>query len=188
MRLFIILFFICSIAKAQSSKNVYYVPYISNTVVVVDSTSELTSSAAGTPDNEWSGGASVYSSNDTWATATSAGLKESVYNFNIPDLTGKTIVGIKLQIEGSCEATATNVLGIELTYNGGTSWTTSGNTNTYTTITDTYKVYGSSTDLWGHSWIPSELTNANFKVRMTLTSKTQTMYVDHVGKLRIYYY
>lgn len=182
IRLFIILLFCLPVIYGQILYQVAFkhIPY------VIDSTSELTTTGAGTPLNEWTGGAYIYSVNGVYATVNTNGLREDVSVASLPDLTGKTIVGIKFQIMGSCNATGTDVIGVELSWDGGTSWTSTGYTKTYTTITDTYKTFGGPTDLWGHSWTYAEL--LTLKIRQTLISHDQMFYEDHIGKFIIYYH
>jgi hypothetical protein len=54
---------------------------------------------------------------------------------------------------------------VQLSWNGGTSWTTAKTTSTLTTSEATY-ILGSATDTWGRTWTSDNLSNANFRVRV----------------------
>jgi hypothetical protein len=54
---------------------------------------------------------------------------------------------------------------IQLSWDGGNTWTTAKSTPTLTTSEATY-VLGSATDLWGRTWGNGEFSNANFRVRL----------------------
>lgn len=64
---------------------------------------------------------------------------------------------------------------VEVSWNGGTSWSTAQNTSALNTTTTTDKTVGSSsaTSSWGaHSWAYSDFSNSNFRVRLTWTNGT----------------
>jgi hypothetical protein len=54
---------------------------------------------------------------------------------------------------------------VQLSWNGGTSWTTAKQTTTLTTSEATYTL-GGAADTWGRTWTTSNFTNANFRVRI----------------------
>jgi len=55
---------------------------------------------------------------------------------------------------------------------------------------DTYVSYGNSTDLWGLTWAPADINNANFGVAISAikddSNNTRTVYVDHI-RIIVYY-
>jgi hypothetical protein len=54
---------------------------------------------------------------------------------------------------------------VQLSWNGGTSWTSSKTTSTLSTSEVTY-VLGSATNPWGRMWSATNLGNAGFRVRV----------------------
>ena len=54
----------------------------------------------------------------------------------------------------------------ELSWNGGTSWT-AADTDGVETTTEHTGLLGGASDIWGRAWTASELSNANFRVRLT---------------------
>ena len=60
-------------------------------------------------------------------------------------------------------------MSVELSWNGGTTWT-SAKTDATESTTEQSTTLGGSADTWGRSWLVSELSNTNFRVRVTSTS------------------
>jgi hypothetical protein len=85
------------------------------------------------------------------------------YGFSIP---GTTVLGIEVKLDAKADSTSgAPKLCIQLSWNAGTSWTTAKQTGTLTTTEKTYML-GSPSDNWGHTWTLSQLSNANFRVRV----------------------
>src|SRR3989338_5167530 len=57
-------------------------------------------------------------------------------------------------------------LGVDLSWNGGTTWTNEKTQNL--TDTETTHTIGGASDLWsgGHSWTPGDFSNSNFRLRV----------------------
>ena len=103
------------------------------------------------------------------------------YGFSVP--AGSTINGIEVRIDARVSTTSgTAFICVELSWDGGVSWTTAQTTPTLTTSEVTY-VLGSSLDTWGRTWsATAELTNPNFRVRVTdvASDPTQRFKVDWI--------
>jgi hypothetical protein len=70
----------------------------------------------------------------------------------------------------------TTVLCVELSWDGGTSWTTGKSVTLSGTAVATYAL-GSSIDAWGHTWTAAQLSTTNFRVRLTdATSQANKTY------------
>jgi len=76
-------------------------------------------------------------------------------------------------------------IGVELYWNGGATFTTSGK-NTETGVTDVVFTFGGQTDLWGRTWSAADFSNANFSVRITGDSFGTTLQVDAI-QVRVYH-
>jgi len=94
------------------------------------------------------------------------------YNLNVP--TSATVLGLEVQLQARVDSTAgTPVICVQLSFNGGATWTAAQTTTTLSTTrrTDTL---GSATNTWGRTWLPSELSNGNFRVRIINVSSNNT--------------
>ena len=61
--------------------------------------------------------------------------------------------------------TSPDGVGVELSWNGGISYTSAGKTALFNESEETY-ILGASNDTWGRIWSSSELNNANFRLRI----------------------
>jgi len=78
-----------------------------------------------------------------------------------------SVAGIQVRAdEGMANNGGTSQLCIELSWNGGTTWTSPKTVTLATTAITTY-AFGATNDLWGRSWLGSDFSNANFRVRVT---------------------
>jgi hypothetical protein len=86
------------------------------------------------------------------------------YNFSIPS--GATIQGIEVRLDAKVDSPSGSPrMCVQLSWNGGTNWTSARTTAMLTTSEATY-ILGSVTDLWGRTWNSGEFSNANFRVRV----------------------
>jgi hypothetical protein len=76
----------------------------------------------------------------------------------------------------------TTVLCVELSWDGGTSWTTAKSVTLSGTAVATYAL-GSSIDAWGHTWTAAQLSTTNFRVRLTdaTSQNTKTYRLDYLA-------
>ena len=107
----------------------------------------------------------------------------SSYNLPVPT-TATAINGIEVQLIGA--PSTGNQIGqvcIELSGDGGATWTTVGRTIAYSTTTFTTFTLGGPTDLWGKTWLPLMFNDAAFRVRVTDVDNTgnKAFYLDYVG-------
>jgi hypothetical protein len=73
--------------------------------------------------------------------------------------------------------------GVELSWNGGTTWTAVKSLPITSTGISTY-TFGATTDAWGHApWTTTQLNTTNFRVRVTdsATTTTKTFQLDYLG-------
>ena len=133
--------------------------------------------ALGSTFSQWTNATNAFSSNDSSASETTANDKQDYrdFSFNVP--AGNTINGIEVKLEAS-GSTAAGTIGVELSWNSGTSVTSSGKvTNTLSTVDDVYSL-GGATDTWGRSWSASDFSNANFRVRVNANPSSNTINLD----------
>jgi hypothetical protein len=117
-----------------------------------------------------------------------AGDRHQFYDYNFSVASGCSIAGIEVGLDWWLSETLDdNSMSVELSWDGGTSWTASKTDTTETTAEHT-TVLGGAADDWGHAWTASELSNAAFRVRVTsnctdttsFTCNTRDFYLDWV--------
>jgi hypothetical protein len=92
----------------------------------------------------------------------------SNFNFAIPG--GSSIDGIELQLEARTDGGGgAPKMCIQLSWDGGATWTAAQSTTTLASVEATY-LLGGSADLWGRTWAVSDFSNSNFRVRLTNVS------------------
>lgn len=93
--------------------------------------------------------------------------KHRFYNYNISLPGGATILGIEVRLDAFVDAVGGNAPRpcVQLSWNGGATWTAAKQTATLTTGEATY-ILGGPADTWGRAWAPANLSNANFRVRV----------------------
>ncbi|MFN8427553.1 MAG: hypothetical protein U0X87_15005 [Anaerolineales bacterium] len=71
---------------------------------------------------------------------------------------------------------------VQLSWNGGSSWTTAKQTSTLTTSEATYTL-GSAADTWGRAWSLSDFSNGNFRVRVidVASSTSRDFSLDYIS-------
>ena len=85
-----------------------------------------------------------------------------------------SVGGIQVRTDVGLNAfTGTNQVCIQLSWDAGTTWTTSKSV-ALTSATITTYTLGATNDNWGHTWASSELSNANFRVRVIDVSSVTT--------------
>lgn len=107
-------------------------------------------------------------------------------SFGITGVTG-TVDSILIKVEGFVTSTSTrSQFKVELSWDGGTSWTAAKYSTQLQTAVDVHEFGGA--DAWNHTFTPSELSNANFKVRVScdLATSTNDARIDYV-KANVFY-
>ena len=106
----------------------------------------------------------------------------------IPSSPTPTVDGIEIRLDtwaSSSSASQQNC--VELSWDGGTSWTAPKTVILGTS--QATKILGSSADTWGHTWTTSQLSNANFVVRVTdVASNTSTTFHLDAVAANVYYH
>ncbi len=145
-------------------------------------------SATGDDYNQWSSPTSAYTSDNSRAKEDRNAQQQDWYNFDFGLPAGNKINGIEVQVEGHNGLEA-NGVDIELSWDGGSSYTSSGKGAIWPISgSDSIQTFGEAADTWGRTWTDSELSNANFRVK--LNKKGSEDYyefnVDHI-QIKIYH-
>ncbi len=117
-----------------------------------------------------------------------AGDRHRYYDYTISYSASCSFAGLEVRLDWLLDSTAgISSMDVELSWDGGTSWTTA-KTDTTETTTEHTTTLGNSTDNWGHAWTAGELGNANFRLRVTSNSddSTRDFFLDWVP-VTVYY-
>lgn len=117
-----------------------------------------------------------------------AGDRHRYYNYDIAIPDGYTIEGIEVRADWWLDSlVGTSSLQVELSWDGGASWTAQKLDTQETTVEHT-GILGSPSDLWGRAWTEAELSNANFRVRVVSTSNAagRDFFLDWLA-VRVHY-
>jgi type II secretory pathway pseudopilin PulG len=153
-------------------------PVTADTGFVNPTANAAQTTTAGDNDGYGSNPTRGYSDNNSFALDTNSGNgtgtsctgtdkdKHRYYNYGLSVPSGATINGIEVRLDARVDATGGSPkLCVELSWDGGTTWTTAKSTNTLTTSEATYTL-GGSADTWGHAWNTTQLSNSNFRLRV----------------------
>ena len=107
------------------------------------------------------------SGTSTSTSCTSSGKdKHLFYTYNISLPGTATVQGIEVRLDGKADSTSGSPkFCVQLSWDGGTSWTAAKSTVTLGTTEQTFML-GSATDTWGRTWLPGDFSNTTFRVRV----------------------
>jgi choice-of-anchor B domain-containing protein len=95
------------------------------------------------------------------------------YNFNVSLPGGAAVRGIEVRLDALVDAVGSNSpkICVQLSWDGGTTWTTAKQTATLTTAEASY-VLGGPADTWGRAWTLANLSNTSFRIRVVDTASS----------------
>lgn len=138
------------------------------------------------PTNAYADGAGYASNVDNQGAG--GGDRHRYYQYGISIAADCTVKGIEVRADWwlSNEAGIMS-LGVELSWDGGTSWTPA-KTDPVETLTEHTAVLGGSADTWERTWTLAELSDPNFRVRLTCnsTNNIRDFFLDWVP-VKIHY-
>jgi hypothetical protein len=108
--------------------------------------------------------------------------KHLFYNYNF-SFTASAIQGIEVRLDARADSNGGSPkLCVEISWNGGASWTTVKNTSNLTTTQATY-ILGGAADTWGRTWAAGDFSNANFRIRVTDVSNNanRDFFLDYIA-------
>ncbi|MGD0204932.1 MAG: vWA domain-containing protein [Dehalococcoidia bacterium] len=126
--------------------------------------------------------------NDTCADTDTGKDRHMFYNYGISVPSGNNIMGIEVRLDAWASSNSSSPhMCVRLSWDGGNTWTASEQTSNFGTSQQTY-ILGSNGDTWGHTWTPSELSDANFRVKVTdvATNNSRTFNLDWAA-VKVYY-
>ena len=116
------------------------------------------------------------------------GDRHRLYNYGFSFHSACEIAGIEIRLDWWLDATGSgNSIGVELSWDGGSSWT-AAKTDTVESTSEHTAILGSPTDTWGRTWALTNFTNANFRTRITMNGADgRTYFVDWVP-VKVHYW
>jgi hypothetical protein len=128
----------------------------------------------GTPNNACAADGAVATDGNTGTAGRSTSCTNAAndrhrfwgYAFGLPG-TVTSIDGITVRADaGMNNNGGTSALCVELSWDGGTTWSTARTVTLSGSAVATY-TFGSTSDTWGHTWTAGQLSTTNFRVRVT---------------------
>ena len=137
-----------------------------------------------------------FESNPTGAFADAGGIASNIngagdrhryfdYGFSVP--ASCSIRGIEVRVDWWLDNPGgSNTMDVELSWDGGTTWTAT-KTDTQETTSEHTVILGSSVDRWGRIWALADLNDANFRLRLASNgSNARDFFLDWVP-VKVYY-
>lgn len=133
------------------------------------------------------GGAVATDTNSGTGTSTSCTNsgkdRHQFYDFGLSVPGGSAIAGFEVRLDARADSTSGSPrMCVQLSWNGGTTWTAAKATGTLGTSLATFTL-GGAADTWGRSWAAADLTNANFRLRVinVAGSTSRDFFLDWVA-------
>ncbi|MFZ1474799.1 MAG: cohesin domain-containing protein [Anaerolineae bacterium] len=111
------------------------------------------------------------------------------YNFDVALPGGATISGLEVRLDAKADSSVgAPFLCVQLSADGGVTWTTPQGTGTLGATEATFTV-GGSANTWGRTWTVANLSNASFRMRLTMVAAAvdRDFSLDYVA-LRVHYH
>ena len=153
-----------------------------NLNVALSTTGLRSPSATGEDFNQWTTPGNAFSSDDQYAEEDVNGRMQDYYNFSFGVPNGANIAGIEFQVEGHDPDWSGNGILVELSWDGGISYTSTGNFVDLPNGADAgYQTLGGPTNTWGRTWTAGEFSDGNFRTRIEKDGSDLTFSnVDHM--------
>ena len=109
--------------------------------------------------------------------------KHYYYNHNLNLPATAVIQGIQVRVDARADGTggSPNIC-MQLSWDGGTTWTRAKSTTTLGTTEATY-ILGSTSDKWGRTWTAGNFNNANFRIRVidVASNASRDFFLDYIA-------
>ncbi len=118
--------------------------------------------------NTWTNGSNGLTNNGAYATIGNTSSMQGYRDFGLNVPGSDTVNGIEIRVDAKSSDSAGCRLGVSLSWDNGTSWSA----ERFVALTNNdppspWLSVGGPTSLWaGHSWVPGDFSNANFRVRV----------------------
>ena len=114
-----------------------------------------------TPNGAFFDGGSTHANNAT-------GAQQGYGTFGMTIPAGSSIAGVEVRLKARSTDTSGCSIGVQLSWDDGVTWTSQKTRSiTGTFPTSPYPTLGGAADNWGHTWVPAEVVNGRFVLRVT---------------------
>jgi PKD repeat protein len=152
-------------------------------------------SSAGDNNGYQTSPANAYANDSSVATDTNSGTntntsctnsgkdKHRYYNYNLNIPATAVIKGIQMRLDARADAmSGSPKICVQLSWDGGTTWTTAKSTTTLSTTEATYTL-GSVSDTWGRTWSSTNFSNTNFRIRVidVASNTSRDFFLDYIA-------
>jgi hypothetical protein len=120
------------------------------------------------PTGAYADGGGYAESTDTCGPGSPCTERHRFYDYGLSIPADAVIQGIEVRADWWLNGTqGTNSLAVDLSWDGGSSWT-GLQTDTIEATIERTVILGGAGETWGRTWSPSDFTNANFRVRVNI--------------------
>jgi PKD repeat protein len=152
-------------------------------------------SSAGDNNGYQTSPANAYANDSSVATDTNSGTNTNTsctnngkdnhyyYNYNLNIPATAVIQGIQVRLDARADAASSSPkICVQLSWDGGTTWTTARSTMTLGTTEATY-ILGSTSDTWSRTWNPGNFSNTNFRIRVidVAGNTSRDFFLDYIA-------
>ena len=115
------------------------------------------------------------------------GDRHRFYDYGISLKSSCGISGIEVRLDWWLSALGGgNSMDVELSWDGGTSWT-AAKTDAVESTSERSAILGGSSDTWGRTWAAAELSDSNFWARVTTNGSGGLTYYLDWAPVKVYY-
>ncbi len=115
------------------------------------------------------------------------GDRHRFYDYGISLKSSCDIIGIEVRLDWWLSALGGgNSMDVELSWDGGNSWT-AAKTDAVESTSERSAILGGSSDTWGRTWVVSELSDTNFRARATTNGSGGLTYFLDWAPVKVYY-
>jgi hypothetical protein len=159
------------------------------------STNAAQTSSAGDNNGYETSSANAYANDASVTTDTNSGTnkgtactdtskdKHHYYNYNLNLPATALIQGIQVRLDARADAAGGSPkICVQLSWDGGITWTTAKSSTTLSTTEATYTL-GSISDTWGRTWSSSNFDNTNFRIRLidVASNPSRDFFLDYIA-------
>lgn len=141
----------------------------------------------GEVSNDFTNPSNANSCNDSDATSATVGNKQDYGDFGFDIRSGDTVRGIMIKVESDLSGSGWFKVGVEVSNDNGTTWSSAKIMQKEDLDTgggDVTKLAGHGQSLWGLTWTPTDVSDADFRVRVEYNAKesgnSRTLQLDCV--------
>jgi len=176
-----------------ATSNFALTPNPATTSFLFATTAAPVTAAAGDNNGYESGSGNLFATDGLLATDSNSGTakstsctattrdKEDLSGYSFGSV-GPTVLGIQVQLRGRVnQASQSPRFCVQLSWDGGTTWSTGETTGNLSTTLTTYSL-GTTANTWGHIWTAAQLGSSLFRVRVIdlASSTAKTFSLDSV--------